>query len=285
MQNQASILPINKSINFNQESASKESKPNKNKPTEVLPTGRIVFEKQVHLLRAYANAFSHYGRALKTEEVGDVSKTASTTISTANGFFIDVGLIQKNESGFIPSDEVLAFNHAYEWNKETAPSKLIPLFQNTWFAKRLLPKLMMDKLSEEEAITELAAASSASTEYKNQIKLLIDYLGWVGLIRRDGDFIYKGTAVMNEDLASVPSKEMSIQSPPPQNPPSDSGKDTFRAAPSPMSSMTAGAIQFSINVKVDMSEMSGWSGEQISSFFSGIAQVLAVKAAIERERS
>ena len=268
MANKASVDPINNTVKVNQ------SAPGKSKPTQVLPTFKTSFDKQVHLLKAYANAYLHFGRPIKTEEVATVAKMPSTTISTANAFFLDVGLIQKNENGFVPSDALAAFNHALEWNPDSATSKLVEIFQNTWFVKLLIPKLMMSSISENEAITELASACSAGKEYKGQIKALLDYMIWTGLIRRDGDLIFKGGVAVPNTASKLERAENLA--------PSEPAKDSLRIPPTPMGSMTAGAIQFSINVKVDIAEMSGWSGEQISSFFTGLAQVLAAKAAIER---
>ena len=39
----------------------------------------------------------------------------------------------------------------------------------------------------------------------------------------------------------------------------------------------ASAIQFSINVQVDMREFAGWTSDRITAFFGGIAAVLAAK--------
>jgi hypothetical protein len=44
-----------------------------------------------------------------------------------------------------------------------------------------------------------------------------------------------------------------------------------------------GLVQFNVSVKVNMSEFSGWHPDRISRFFSGIAEVLAAKGAMEKE--
>ena len=48
---------------------------------------------------------------------------------------------------------------------------------------------------------------------------------------------------------------------------------------------TEGTVQFHVSVKVDMAEFAGWEPARITSFFGGIAQVLAAKGAIEKEAS
>jgi hypothetical protein len=45
---------------------------------------------------------------------------------------------------------------------------------------------------------------------------------------------------------------------------------------------TEGVVQFHISVKVEMAEFSNWKPDRIAAFFGGIAQVLAAKAAVEK---
>jgi hypothetical protein len=44
-----------------------------------------------------------------------------------------------------------------------------------------------------------------------------------------------------------------------------------------------GSIEFQIQVRVGMQEMSNWSPERIAAFFGGVAQVLAAKGKLEKD--
>ena len=257
-------------------------KPAKSKPIQVLPADRVIFAKQLSLLRAYAAASGHEKKPVKLPEVADIAKIHANTISVANGFLVDIGLIQKTDAGFIPSAEVLAFAAAHEWNPDKAAHKLAPIILESWFAKTLLPKLTFDKVRERDAIADLAQAASAGTDCKNSVKMLIDYMEAVGVIQREGEFLRKSTPV-----ASAPhtSTERHAAANPPEH------RETAHRDSVPQRSsvstaftqMTGGMVQFNISVKVDMQEFSGWQPERITAFFAGIAQVLAAKGAVEQE--
>lgn len=283
-QEQATIYPINESVGQqikSEEPATQTVKSPKVKPTQPLPTERMLFAKQLNLLRAYAALSGHEGRPVKATEVGDAVKILSNTVSLANPFFVGIGLLQKSELGFLPSADVLAFARAHEWNPETAAQKLAPTIGSSWFAKVLLPRLAVNKMPVLEAIEKLAQAASAGPEYKNQLRLAIDYLEVAGLVQRDGDYLSKTS--MHASNPGVASQTEGQQASPPQD-----HKDSAQSrsgVSSGFSQMTGGIVQFNITVKVDMSEMSGWSPDRISAFFSGIAQVLAAKGAVERQAS
>lgn len=272
--------------------ATKAAKP---KPTQVLPSGKITITRQLALLRAYAAISGQNAKPVKTTEVADVAKTQATTISTANAFFVATGMLQRTEGGFVPSAEVLAFQHAYEWDSAdtTASHKLAPLIAQTWFAQEILKKLSFGggRMKESEAITTLAQYASAPPDCKLQVKVLIDYLESSGLVQRDGDELKKGSASVSaahkERQASAPTG-----TPPP--PPSESEQRdvSHRDAQSPRSSvstafsqMAGGAVQFNVTVKVDMNEFKGWQPDRIAAFFHGIAEVLAAKGGMERDVS
>lgn len=264
------------------------SKTAKSKPSRTLPTERVVFQKQLNLLRAYAAASSHGNKAVKTADVADIVKMAPTTVSLTNAFFLDVGFVQKTETGFMPAPEVLAFAQAYEWNQDTATQKLAPLLKPTWFANILFPKLAFDKLRESDAIADLGQAATAGTEYKSQLKMLIDYLEAAGLVQRDGEYLRKTTP--QQTTAPTPPAPVERASHPSSGENKEPREVSFGAAGTGRSNvstaftqMTGGRVQFNISVNVDMAEFSGWSPDRITAFFAGIAQVLAAKGAVEQK--
>lgn len=283
-QQNATVHPINQSVNVNQQTSQPTTPklPN-NKPTQSLPSRKLSFERHLNLLRAYATAYAHHGRAVGVKEVSEISNISPDTISTANAFFLDLGIIQKNDAKFIPSAELQAFNHAFQWNPESAPAKLASLIQNSWFAKRLLPKLLMSNLTEDEAITELASFCSAPPSYKGNIRTLLDFLNEVGLIKRQNDLIMKGNIAPSNSAPETTAAEQVEKPPVPIQPTLiEPVKEQQRNTVPPLNQMSGGTVQFNISVKVDIAEFAGWDAEKISSFFNGIAQVLAAKAAAEQ---
>lgn len=259
------------------EAAKQKAKPQKAKPTKPLPTDRIQFPKQLDLLRAYAAASGPDGRPVTNEDVGRIVKMMASTVSMANAFFSDTGLLRRAEKGgYFPSEEVKAFNLAYQWNPETASYKLGPILQETWFAKALLPRLSFRPLKEEDAISTLAEAVAAGPDYKDQLRVLLDYLKAGGLIQIDGDLIRLAEAGLAATAGGSP--ETAAPAPERREPTGSRPAQPIFGQP------TQGVIQFHLSVKVDMTELAGWEADRIKAFFNGVAQVLAAKGALEQSQ-
>jgi hypothetical protein len=244
-----------------------------------LPTPRITFSKQLDILRAFAAASGPTGKVASNDDVGEIVKMNASTISLANPFLASGGLITKTDGGYIPCSEVMSFLRAYEWSPDTAAQKLAPVLAKTWFAEELLSKLAFGPMSADEAIQDLADAASAAPEYRGQLEILLDYLAVAGLIQRDGNQIKKGGTVVTSSAttpleASAPAK--SDNSPPPQESPPKPIVPTFFGT-------TEGAVNFHVSVRVDMGEFANWKPDRIAAFFSGMAQVLAAKANVEKK--
>ncbi len=169
-------------------------------PREVLPTNRLVFEKQLEILRAYGTA----GKGIRNKQLADAVNVAETTLSLANGFFVSVGLIRRGEGGYEAMPDVIAFARAWDWNRDAAGEKLANVFANAWFGKALLLKTQLREITENEAITTLAEAAAAPPAYRSRLVLLLDYLATARLIVREGDRLRSGAAALT---------------PPPSNPP------------------------------------------------------------------
>ncbi len=251
-------------------------KSSRTRPTQTLPTDRIAFSKQMDLLRVYAAASGATRKVVTLSEIESVIKMKASTVSLANPFFTDTGLIQRAEKGFIPSDAVLNFNRAFQWNPETAAYKLAPIIQTTWFWNRLGTTLGFRSMSEDEAINVLADASNASPEYKPQLALLIEYVVACGLVVRDGGQLTAVTNIGGQDAQSPTAA--SSESAPANEPAPVTRSSVTTSFAQPME----GTVQFHVSVRVDMSEFASWRPERITAFFGGIAAVLAAKGALEK---
>lgn len=252
------------------------------KPTRFLPTNRIAFENQLNILRGYAAAS---GASLKSVTNDDVAKvigtTTSSTVSLANAFFVESGLLSRNDQGLVPSESVVAFARAWEWSAASAGQKLAPVLQRTWFADVLFPRLSFNPLSEEEAISELGGHINAGTDYRPQLKLLIDYLEVANLIRRDNGSIRLVSG--NASTPSASSEPAATREPSHASSPETPSRNP--ALTTSFAQATQGIINFHVDVRVDMAEFSDWSPERITAFFGGVAQVLAAKSALEKGAS
>jgi formylmethanofuran dehydrogenase subunit D len=143
-----------------------------------------------------------------------------------------------------------------------------------------LPRISFGSLSEDAAISELAEAASAGPDYRKQLRILIDYMLASGLIQREGDQLKRatnGTSSASEVIVPLQKAEISK---PTEFVPEVQNKGRVVTA---FTQSTEGAVHFNVSVRVEMAEFAGWKPERISAFFSGIAEVLAAKANIEKD--
>jgi hypothetical protein len=248
------------------------------RPSLTLPTDRVAFSKQLDILRAYAIASGPTARAVSNGEVASIVKMVPQTVAICNSFFAGSGLIERNGSGYSPSAEVISFNRAYEWTPETASHKLAPKLSAAWFSERLIGKLRFRPMDIDSAITDLAEAAAAGPDYKNQLRMVLDYMAAAGLIAINDNRVTAGKFQPPDDSAHA-SEPVAVAPEPEEQ------RERREAAPHKVSTsfmqQTEGTVQFHVSVKVNMAEMEGWKPDRIAAFFGGIAQVLAAKGAIE----
>ncbi len=245
-----------------------------------LPSPRLNQENSLELIRALVSISTDGGRhepmPVNNNQLGTVMDIHPTTIATANPFFADIGLILKGPGGYMPCDELIEFHRLYEWNKETAATALQPIFASSWFAKTLVPKLRIRSMSYDEAIGDLAQAAKAGPTFRSQLETLIFYLKECGLIEeRDGKLV---ASKISPTASASPQSEAVARSETHQASEAKSEPAVKSPSVSPFGlAGDQGAIQFSINVQVDMKEFAGWTSDRITAFFGGIAAVLAAK--------
>ena len=256
----------------------------RSKPSRTLPTERIAFQKQLDLARAWSVATEYGARPATNADVAKVTVMTAGTVSLGNGFFIENGFLIRQEGGYLPSAEVVAFAKAHAWDPAGAPHKLAPLLQRTWFGSLLTQRLEFSgSLTYEGAVHALAEAASAGPEWKAQLTTLVDYLVVGGIVAREGDQVRLARrdlyarephgAERSDDGGAnddAPRREVPRAVPTNQRP--------SQLASSPAS---GGGIAFNVSLSVEMSEMAGWPADRISAFFAGIAKVLAAKGALD----
>lgn len=251
-------------------------------PNKPLPTDRIAFSKQLDLLRAYVAISGPSQKAVSHKDVAPLIKMHPVTVSSANAFLCDIGLLHKVDGNkFALSRALYEYARAFEWNKTTAAHKLAPVIQGTWFAQILLPLLQFTKtMSEQEAIEKLALESGAARNYMRNLKLLLEYLDACGLVKLEGGNIIAG------QVSSLPEPGKPLDQG--QNGEPEMNIDHAASHPAVATAFAQapeGQVQFHVSIRVDMAELATWKPDRITAFFSGLAQVLAAKGMVEHEAS
>ncbi len=248
------------------------------KPGRILPTEKISVAKQLDFLRGYAAVSSNGTKAASVNEVASVLKVAPSSVTLASSFLASIGLIVRTDAGtYNPSTEVIAFLRAFEWNKETASYKLAPLFRESWFGKALIPRLLIAPIEEDAAIEALAEAAPANTEYRKELRMLIDFMVAGGVVTREGNMVKlvaRDTSSSGETSATVTGSESATSEPVAVRRNPATVKTEFDERP--------GAMSFNVSFHVDMAEFSSWQPDRLQAFFQGVAQVLHAKANVEK---
>jgi hypothetical protein len=245
----------------------------KARPKKTLPTERIAFPKQLDILRAHAVESNEGEKPATNIRIAAVVKMNHGTVSLANPFFVDSNLLVKSNGSHLPVREVIEYSRATQWGDEQAGHKLAPRLRDTWFGQRILRRLAFSPvMDEEDALRELAQDASAPPAYRPQVALLLSYLEIAGLIERDGTQIRRG------DPASSGPQPAALEPEPTPVPEHDP-----LVPPNPLiAPQGEGAVTFQIGVQVDLAELRDWDAQRISSFFAGMAQVLAAKSGLEQ---
>ena len=240
---------------------------NRKPNAKVLPTWRMAPSKQLEVLRAYAAACGDAPRGVSNPEVASIVGLKADTVSLVNGFFTSMGLLTKGDSGCTPADEVLNYGRAFKWNQETAFHQTASKFAATWFGEALIPKLRFKPVSVDEAIGIMGQAGAVGPESKRELEMALWYLEQSGVIERENGTIRLGKTEVSDEkpdtktqLASASIVETQVR--------------TF--APSDNKNRT-GAIRLNVEIDVDTEEIAKWTPDRITSFMSGLAQVLAAK--------
>jgi hypothetical protein len=244
------------------------------KPSRPLPTDRIAFPRQLDLLRAFAIASGDDRKAVRNTDVAEISDFASTTLSQANAFFVDVGFLIRTPEGFLPEEDVFAFAHSFKWNPITAAFKLSPIVARSWVGEALLPRLQFRDISEAEAIAALAEEVGVGPEYRAQLRLLLEYLEACDLVALDAGMVKVATEFLKTPEGGATQGEAK---------PNGIGRSPAQPAAAAFPAKAEAVVQpvntlnLSVDIHVPMEELNKWSADRISAFFAGVAAVLAAK--------
>src|SRR6266487_1752061 len=149
----------------------------KSRPTKPIPTDRISPPSQLRILKAYAAASAGGTQPVTVNKVAEMVDMAASSVAMANPFYSSIGLLQRFAVGtYMPSEILLAFLDAHDWNPETAAHKLQPSFRDAWFGRVLIPRIRYAPLDESDALSLLAEASSASQEHRKALSFLLDLM-------------------------------------------------------------------------------------------------------------
>lgn len=238
------------------------------RPKYTLPTERIAFDRQLEILRAYVSASGQqYKTPVSNSDLGQIVKLNTSTVSLANPFLREAGLIEPADGGHLPAAYTIDYARAFQWDKDTAGEKLAPAFRDSWFDQAIRPTLYIRPMTEDEALKRLADAASVGPRHRPQLRILMEYLQVSALIKREGGQVMIG----NRGEATQKPAEAIRPAPPSEGRPSSPSRPG------------EGGIDLDVHIHASMDEIKAWQPERISAFFAGIAAVLAAKGGGEAD--
>ena len=249
--------------------ADASAEPAKSRLKRRLPAAdRLAFTKHLDLLRAFVAASDFGTKPTRYSAVAGLMKLHIQSVSQVSPFFLEVGFLERTESGITPAPAVIDYVRSLEWNPTTAGRKLAPLVSGMWFWQALKPKLVFRAMSEQDAVETLALEAGATPEHKAHLRMLLEYLELAGIITRD-----------NGQVAMTRSADSPVDEKPP--PPPQAAQETIKPVKwrdgQSSQATTDGVINLHVDVQVSLADLRGWSPERIEKFFSGIAQVVAAQ--------
>lgn len=186
--------------------------------TKQLPSDRLTFDRHVAALRAFAAVFeSNGGKPVSNTEAGDVvqpKKMAEGTIVVSNAFFVDIGLLSRQDDGrFGVAQEAVAFIQAeHGLSPENAPDKIKPLFEKQWFYQVIFPRVRLGPQDTSTVQKVIGEACNATKDHLVRIDILIEFLVFVRLLIREGGKLSLPQAA-GQHAVALPSDKPSLHKP------------------------------------------------------------------------
>lgn len=159
-----------------------------------LPTDRLSFEKQIDVLRAIARLSGRERRAVTAEQLSEAMGMKGNTAGLSNRFFVESNLVEFIGRGsYTASGALLDYHRHLSVDPQDlvgAVRCLVPAIQQSWYWQVIEP--MLDGgLPERMALLSLSGAAGA-TEHTAQLQIVLQFLVWLRMLRRDGDTLLAG---------------------------------------------------------------------------------------------
>ena len=172
-----------------------------------LPYYDVPFEKHFEIIKAYVVISKEGKEALSCRDLRGSTSVSPNRVSANNKFFEDLGLIEKTEKGqgkYRPTEKAVEFSKAKDWDEEEAKRILRDIILESWFwqSTNELLSVKGGRVPKEKLINRLGLDSGADRKHTPALKVLLEYLKYVGLIDEEDGIITYGKAVLKQQSAS-----------------------------------------------------------------------------------
>lgn len=181
----------------------------KNNNQKELPSSKIVLEKQIEIIKAFAVIYGTTGKGSSYKDVASKVGVNANNVSGSLKFWKDIGFLVSDNSGYVPSQALINFNQKIQWEPDSAWKAFHDAVKGTWFLNEITVKFQLKpKISSEELIKSLGMASGIQSKDAGTVRslqLLIQLLELSKIIDKDSD----GNYTLKHDNFTKP-KEITV---------------------------------------------------------------------------
>jgi hypothetical protein len=168
----------------------------KQRAEKSLPTDRLSFDKQVEVLRSIARFSGGGKRPVTAEDLSASIGLRGNTGGLSNKFFLDCGWVERVGRGsYAATDDLLEYHRHLNVDEEDAAgarARLIGPVKASWFWQVVGPLVEGGAVREKMALHALSKEAGAF-DHTSQLQLILSWLEWLGLIKRDGELLSAGS--------------------------------------------------------------------------------------------
>jgi hypothetical protein len=174
------------------------AKAQKQRANRSLPTDRLSLDKQIDVLRAIAQMSGNGRRPVTAEDLSAAIGLKGHTGGLSNRFFRDSGWAEPAGRGMYAATEPLLDYHRHlnvdAQDVVGARRYLAAAAQSSWYWGAIEP--MLDEGGARQTMI-LHALSKAAGAYDHtpQLMLILAWLDWLGLVRREGELLFRSDMV------------------------------------------------------------------------------------------
>jgi hypothetical protein len=244
-----------------------------------LPTDRMTFDKQVEALRSIAQIGGNGKRPVTAEDISPNVGLKGGTGGLSNKFFRDSGwIVSAGRGAYAAADPLMQYHRHLNidpHDSHGARQYLAASARNSWYWEALEP-MLEGGVRQTMALHALSKEAGAN-DHTHQLHTLLEWVEWLGLIRRDGDLVFPGAAEANRPTKAGVASDEPVERPAVSD--VDTGEIVHadsvsderpatapqKAATAQVETDTSALVSFSFSVRITADDAAKLSSEQLQS--------------------
>lgn len=265
----------------------KKARTQRSRPSKSLPSDRMKFEVQVRVLQTFGRLAAG-GRVIDPERLSAAlnNEVSKYTAPLSHGFFVESGWLNKVGRGeYTATDALTAYTRR---NGAGADDPLAPLRMTatgSWYWRTVEPLLQHGGAQTSEVIVALMHEATVGDAHTPQIKMLLEWLKFLGLISIRGDRVMLTSPTAEESEPEVEQQPEPDVEPEPEAEPEPTTPDrpvveqpraevprptaTQAGSPRPM-------LTFDFSCAVTAEDLARLDADQIRALFEAVGTVAAI---------